>query len=308
MSTNNKEKRIINGILNIYKEAGWTSADVVAKLRGILHTKKIGHTGTLDPAAEGVLPVCIGNATKICDLITDWDKEYEAVLRLGITTDTLDMEGEILSEKAVDIIKGIPTERIAEVINSFLGNQLQVPPMYSALKQNGQRLYDLARQGIEVERKPRPISIKEITIKSIELPRVTFLVRCSKGTYIRSLCQDIGERLGVGGAMEHLTRTRVGIFELSSAIRISEVNPDTELIRVDEVFGDEPKLVLQDRFVPAVLNGNKVVAAQISTISVDVEKGIPECNYRVYDSKGHFYAIYTYVSREECFKPVKMFL
>ena len=156
----------VNGIINVYKEAGYTSFDVVAKMRGILGIKKIGHTGTLDPDATGVLPVCIGKATKVCDLLTDKDKTYEAVMRLGVVTDTQDMTGQ------------------------FVGQIEQVPPMYSALKVGGQKLCNLARKGIEEERKPRPVTIYEIRIKNIALPLVTMEVHCSKGTYIRTLCQD----------------------------------------------------------------------------------------------------------------------
>ena len=177
-----------NGIINVYKESGFTSHDVVAKLRGILHQKKIGHTGTLDPEATGVLPVCLGNATRLCDIITDKSKEYRAVLLLGISTDTEDATGKILSRKAVNV-----TEKdIEKTINSFVGKYNQVPPMYSALKVNGQKLCDLARKGVEIERKPREVFIYDIIIEKIDIPEVTMTVKCSKGTYIRSLCRDIG--------------------------------------------------------------------------------------------------------------------
>ena len=181
---------MINGIVNVYKEKGFTSHDVVAKLRGILHQKKIGHTGTLDPEAEGVLPVCLGNATRLCDMLTDKDKTYRAVLLLGQTTDTQDTTGTVLSTCAE-----IPSEEaVRSAVTGFIGPYEQVPPMYSALKVGGKKLYELAREGKTVERQARTVQIYGITIEDIQLPRVTMTVSCSKGTYIRTLCHDIGER------------------------------------------------------------------------------------------------------------------
>ena len=203
----------MNGILNIYKEPGFTSFDVVAKLRGILKQKKIGHTGTLDPAAQGVLPVCLGKATKLCELITDGYKTYEAVMLLGTVTDTLDMEGSVLKRHDVTC----SPDEVTKTVMSFAGKIEQIPPMYSALKVNGQRLYELARQGVTVERKKRSIEIYNIDIISIELPRVVFSVTCSKGTYIRTLCDDIGEKLGCGACMESLKRTASGRFKIEDA-------------------------------------------------------------------------------------------
>ena len=210
---------MIHGVINIYKERGFTSHDVVGKLRGILRQKKIGHTGTLDPDAEGVLPVCLGKATKLCDLLTDKEKTYRAVLLLGKTTDTQDVSGTVLSEAPVTAEEA----KVREAILSFVGDYDQIPPMYSALKVNGQKLCDLARAGKEVERKPRRVTIREIRIEKIDLPRVTMEVTCSKGTYIRTLCQDIGENLGCGGCMESLLRTRVERFSLEDAIKLGEV-------------------------------------------------------------------------------------
>ena len=175
---------MINGIINIYKEAGFTSHDVVAKLRGIVKQKKIGHTGTLDPDAVGVLPVCFGNATKLCDMLTDKTKEYRARMLLGKTSDTQDASGTILTEKEVTASE----EEVREAVMSFVGTYDQIPPMYSALKVNGKKLYELARQGVEIERKPRIVEIHHIRIEEIALPYVTFTVGCSKGTYIRTLC------------------------------------------------------------------------------------------------------------------------
>ena len=196
---------MIHGIINVYKEKGFTSHDVVAKLRGIVGQKKIGHTGTLDPDATGVLPVCLGKATKLCDLLTDKDKTYEAVMLLGMTTDTQDVTGRILEERSTETLTA---DKVREVIRSFIGDYDQIPPMYSALKVNGKKLYELAREGKVVERKARPVKILDIRIIEMDLPRVRMEVSCSKGTYIRTLCHDIGEQLGCGGCMESLIRTR----------------------------------------------------------------------------------------------------
>ena len=182
----------MNGILNVYKEKGYTSFDVVARLRGILKLRKIGHTGTLDPDAEGVLPVCLGNGTKLCEYLTDKNKEYVATMRLGIRTDTLDMTGKIISEACVNVGEA----QIREVVSTFVGEIMQIPPMYSALKVNGSKLCDLARKGVEVERKARRVLIYSIDILEISLPLVTMRINCSKGTYIRTLCDDIGVKLG----------------------------------------------------------------------------------------------------------------
>lgn len=189
---------MINGILNIYKEKGYTSHDVVARLRGIMGQKKIGHTGTLDPDAEGVLPVCLGRATKICDLLTDKDKTYETVLLMGKTTDTQDISGTVLKEYAGDIAAETEETKVVSYIREFIGEYDQVPPMYSALKVNGKRLYELAREGKTVERKSRKVTIHDIRIREVSLPRIRMEVDCSKGTYIRTLCHDIGEKLGTG--------------------------------------------------------------------------------------------------------------
>ena len=210
---------MVNGIINVYKEKGYTSFDVVAKLRGIFKQKKIGHTGTLDPDAEGVLPVCLGKATKVCDLLTDKSKEYEAVLLLGKVTDTQDITGTVLEEKDVKVTE----EAVRETVLSFVGDYMQIPPMYSALKVNGKKLCDLAREGKTVERQARPVKILTIDILDVTLPRVRMRVHCSKGTYIRTLCQDIGEKLGCGGCMESLLRTQVSEFLLKDALKIGEI-------------------------------------------------------------------------------------
>ena len=184
---------MINGILIVQKEQGFTSHDVVAKLRGICKQKKIGHTGTLDPNATGVLPVCLGQATKLCDLLTDHDKEYIAQLLLGKTTDTQDIWGTVLTDTG-DLWKSLTEKQVEDAILSFVGEQMQLPPMYSALKVNGKKLYELARAGIQVERERRPVTFYEIEILEMNLPRVKIRVSCSRGTYIRTLCADIGEK------------------------------------------------------------------------------------------------------------------
>ena len=208
-----------HGIINIYKEAGYTSHDVVAKLRGILGQKKIGHTGTLDPDATGVLPVCLGVGTKLCDMLTDEDKEYVAELYLGVTTDTQDMTGTVLSQEEVTIDE----EQLKRIIYSFKGTYEQLPPMYSAIKVNGKKLYELAREGKTVERTRRSVRIEEIEILEINLPLVKMRVVCSKGTYIRTLCDDIGKKAGCGGAMKSLERTRVGGFLIEDALKLDRI-------------------------------------------------------------------------------------
>ncbi|MCC8046252.1 MAG: tRNA pseudouridine(55) synthase TruB [Clostridiales bacterium] len=293
----------MDGIIIVYKECGYTSHDVVAKLRGILGQKKIGHTGTLDPEAEGVLPVCLGNATKVCDMLTDWDKEYNATLLLGRTTDTQDTTGKILRECPVTLAEdgadgAIPLteEEIRNCIDSFVGEQMQVPPMYSALKVDGKKLYELARQGVEVERKPRRITIKSIEIKSIKevsLPagmisdeteckatddqrmisavEVEIKVRCSKGTYIRTLCNDIGEDLGCGGCMSLLLRTQVGPFSLADAYQLSEIEELRDektlgqcIFPTDSVFPNMEAVLLTPEAEKLVRNGNPLSRRMLS--------------------------------------------
>jgi tRNA pseudouridine55 synthase len=303
---------MINGIMNIYKEAGFTSHDVVAKLRGIVRQKKIGHTGTLDPDAVGVLPVCLGNATKLCDMMTDKSKEYEACMLLGVTTDTQDMSGKILSEHEVNVTD----EHIIEAIMSFVGGYEQIPPMYSALKVNGKKLYELARQGKEIERQPRHVDIPSIKIIDISLQRVNFSVECSKGTNIRSLCADIGDKLGCGAAMESLKRTRVGGFKIEDAITLSQVeefyksdNIDKYIMPSDSIFMDYMKASVKSDSVSALLNGNKLYSNQLDFSDNVATNTFDEGELiRVYDDCDNFKAVYTFIKNENCFKPFKMFL
>lgn len=300
---------MIHGVINIYKERGFTSHDVVGKLRGILRQKKIGHTGTLDPDAEGVLPVCLGKATKLCDLLTDKEKTYRAVLLLGKTTDTQDVSGTVLSEVPVTAEE----EKVREAILSFVGDYDQIPPMYSALKVNGQKLCDLARAGKEVERKPRRVTIREIRIEKIDLPRVTMEVTCSKGTYIRTLCQDIGENLGCGGCMESLLRTRVERFSLEDAIKLGEVEAIKaekgldglmeKILPIDGMFPDALNAVVPEDGMKALVNGNSLKENQIrpERAAADNER------VRVYDEAGRFYALYRYEAAEKQYRLEKMF-
>lgn len=223
---------MLNGMIVIHKETGFTSHDVVAKMRGICKQKKIGHTGTLDPQATGVLPVCLGSGTKLCDMLTDKDKEYVAELRLGVETDTQDMTGQILRESSVTVSE----EEVREAVLHFQGDYDQVPPMYSALKVGGKKLYELARAGKEVERKARRVQILDIEILEMHLPVVKMRVACSKGTYIRTLCADIGERLGCGGAMQSLQRIRVGSFTLDGAVTLAELEKLRDENRLEEIL------------------------------------------------------------------------
>ena len=294
-----------SGIINVYKEKGFTSFDVVAKLRGILKTKKIGHTGTLDPDAEGVLPVCIGRATKVCDILTDKDKVYEAVMLLGVETDTQDTSGEVLKELPVEVSE----EAVKEAILSFVGEYAQVPPMYSALKVNGKKLYELAREGKTVERKARNVQIFSIEILEMDLPRVRMSVHCSKGTYIRTLCHDVGQKLGCGGCMDKLLRTKVGVFELADTLKLAEIDAlakeglvEEKIISVDELFCDYTKVWTKQEFDVVVHNGNRVKKRMFEEkLSSNTER------LRVYDSKDTFIGIYEYSEERSDYKPVKMF-
>lgn len=298
----------MNGVLNVYKEQGFTSHDVVAKLRGILKIKKIGHTGTLDPDAVGVLPVCIGKGTKLCDLITDWSKTYEAVMLLGTTTDTLDTSGTILSQSEVTVSE----MDVLRACNEFVGKYEQTPPMYSALKHNGQKLYELARKGIVIERKPRIVNINSLRVNDINLvdsqKTVTITVDCSKGTYIRSLCDDIGKKLGCGACMMKLTRTRVGDFQLDDTLTLNQISAlvlkgeiEERIVPVDDIFRDYESITLPEEYANYLHNGNKIVAGQLPD-DIIVNEG---SRYRVYDSDNIFIGIYIFA--EGVLSPVKIF-
>ena len=298
-----------SGIINVYKEAGYTSFDVVARLRGILKVKKIGHTGTLDPDATGVLPVCIGKATKLCDMLTDKDKVYECKMLLGTETDTYDMSGRILSRKSVTATE----DEVVAAIHSFIGDIMQVPPMYSALKVNGKKLYELAREGIEIERKPRPVTIYDIEILDVSLPEATAKIHCSKGTYIRSLCHDLGEKLGCGCAMKSLIRTRVSIFDIADARTLDEIeriskagNIDKIILPLDQAFeGLSTVFVIPDQdAIRLAINGASIEADRVFSESVSSFE--ENERYRLYLPDNRFLGIYTYTS--SIFKLEKFFL
>ena len=296
-----------HGMINVYKEKGFTSHDVVAKLRGICKQKKIGHTGTLDPDAVGVLPVCLGCATRLCDMLTDKDKEYVAVLRLGITTDTQDATGKVLAEKEVSVSE----EEVRAVIASFEGEQLQIPPMYSALKVNGKKLYELAREGKEIERKARPIVVHEIEILSENMPEFTIRVKCSKGTYIRTICHDIGQKLSCGGVMVSLKRTKVGNFGIEDAYTLSQIEDMAKegklceiLLPVEKVFEKLPEIRVKETAMKALLNGNQLKKEEIPMLS---DEALKAEEVRVYGADGRFYGVYGYQEGRKLFCPIKMF-
>lgn len=298
---------MLNGIIIINKEAGFTSHDVVAKMRGICRQKKIGHTGTLDPQAIGVLPVCLGSGTKLCDMLADRDKEYMAELLLGVKTDTQDTTGEVLRECPVEVTE----DEVRQAVMSFKGEYHQIPPMYSALKVDGKKLYELARAGKEVERKAREVHIHDIEILEMNLPIVKIRVACSKGTYIRTLCDDIGEKLGCGGTMKHLQRTKVGSFTLERAVTLSQLERirDEEgleqiLFPVDSAFPTCPQLHVRQVFCKLVDNGNSFYPNQ--TVE-NIRYGRGEW-VRVYRENGDFVGVYAYDEGRKWYKPVKMFL
>ena len=299
---------MIHGVINVYKEKGFTSHDVVAKLRGITKQKKIGHTGTLDPDACGVLPVCLGKATKLCDMLTDKDKVYETVLLLGKETDTQDVGGTVLEERDTSSLK---EEDVRSCIDSFVGEYEQVPPMYSALKVNGKKLYELAREGKSVERKARSVVIYDLQILAIELPRVRMRVHCSKGTYIRTLCHDIGEKLGCKGCMEELLRTKVERFTMEDSHTLANIETAFQegsleqwVVPIDEMFVQFQKISVNPRFQKLLYNGNHLPkAAAGETVSCADEEKV-----RAYDSEGRFAGIYEYHVSDKMFRIVKMFL
>ena len=299
-----------NGIIIIDKPADWTSMDVCAKLRGILKTKKVGHAGTLDPMATGVLPVFVGQATRGVSFAESGDKEYLAVLRLGLVTDTQDTSGQVLHRT-----EALPDRAALEaVLPRFTGEISQLPPMYSAIKIGGKKLYELARQGKEVERRPRPV-----TIHALELVEQTasgdyvLRVRCSKGTYVRTLCHDIGQALGCGGCMESLLRTRVERFSLEDAIKLGEVEAIKaekgldglmeKILPIDGMFPDALKAVVPEDGMKALVNGNSLKENQIrpERAAADNER------VRVYDEAGRFYALYRYEAAEKQYRLEKMF-
>lgn len=273
----------MQGVINIFKNSKMTSFDVVRKVKKIAHEKKVGHTGTLDPEAVGVLPVCLGKATKIIDYIMIAPKTYKVVFSLGFKTTTYDLEGEVLDRKDISNLK---EKDVLEAINSFKGTYNQIPPMYSALKKDGVRLYDLARQGIEVEREGRDITIFDIKDIKINLPEVTMTVTCSKGTYIRSLCYDIGEKLNVYATMVKLRRTATSIFNEEDSVNIdslTEENINDYLIPIDKALESYPKTIINNKFRNLLINGAKVYDKRL--LKDNIEKNVL---YRVYDEDDIF--------------------
>ena len=296
---------MINGIINVYKETGFTSHDVVAKLRGIVKQKKIGHTGTLDPDATGVLPVCLGNATKLCDMLTDKSKEYVATMRLGFCTDTQDISGEVLKKQEVTVTK----EDVTEAVMSFVGKYDQIPPMYSALKVNGKKLYELAREGIEIERKARSIEIFAIEILDINLPDITMKVHCSKGTYIRTLCHDIGLKLGCFATMVSLKRTKVANFLLENAYTLCQIEACVKDEKLQDILTKTEDMfeLLSVRVAPPyeklLFNGNPIYLNQImERIRIGDKEQV-----KLY-AGDRFCAVYECDEEKNILKPVKMFL
>ena len=266
----------MNGIVIVDKPQGWTSQDVTARLRRVFQTRRIGHGGTLDPMATGVLPVFVGRATRGVEFFEHAEKAYETTLRLGLTTDTEDVTGTVLEQRQVEVTE----EAFLQILDRFRGEILQVPPMYSALKVDGQKLCDLARKGKEVERKPRPITIHELTCLRFDGETARLRVRCSKGTYIRTLCKDIGKALGCGGCMEALRRVRAGEYAIEEAVPLQELldtaEPEKYLRTVDTMFRDLPSVTLTPNQEKRCRNGN--------SFSIALEDG----KYRAYSQSGEF--------------------
>lgn len=291
-----------NGILNINKPEGWTSQDVVAKLRGRLHIRRVGHTGTLDPMATGVLPVCFGKATRIIEYYDDDFKTYEAEMKLGMVTDTLDITGTVLETKPVDVSE----EDVIQTIDSFRGWITQIPPKYSALKVNGKPLYKYAREGVEVEIKSRKIYVEDIQPVEVNLRenRILFRVTCSKGTYIRTICDDIGKKLGCGGTMTSLQRTQSGCFRVEDARTLPEILEMTDeelercVIPMDETLVHLGRIELKSmESVPFYYNGREIDTGYVNVLA---SPAVPEAmqkesrlrdKYRVYDPEGKFLGI-----------------
>jgi tRNA pseudouridine55 synthase len=298
---------MLHGMIAVYKEKGYTSHDVVAKMRGVLGTRKVGHTGTLDPDAEGVLPICVGNGTKLCGMLTDWDKEYVAGVRLGVCTDTQDGSGIILRESKVNVTE----EDVRRVISDLAkkGGYLQVPPMYSALKVGGKKLYELARAGVEVERQGRPVKLYELELLDIELPVFRLRVKCSKGTYIRTLAADLGDALGCGGIMTDLVRTEVGFLRVGDCKTIKELEAckadgtlEERIMPADRFFPEALKLVVKPEALKLVQNGNVLGVNDVVSLPDEIADSV-----RIYDTQGQFYGLYRHEAEENLFRPIQMF-
>ena len=309
---------MLNGIINVYKEVGFTSRDAVSKLTGILRQRKIGHTGTLDPAAEGVLPMCIGKATKLCELLTDHRKQYIAEIKFGIATDTEDVTGEVVEETGFSnewYKEHLSEAVLSKVISGFIGRQLQTPPMYSAKRVGGKRLYELAREGKVIERKPCEITIYSIQIKNIDASRreATIVVDCSKGTYIRTLCKDIGDELGCKAAMKSLIRTKTGDFLLENSYKLDEIeklvkeNRVSEIIiPIEDVFKNLQRVDVSG-YAGILLENGGIIKAAAAKPDIEVLETKNGEKFRMYNDKGEFKAVYSYNGDINAFKIDKMF-
>lgn len=301
---------MIDGILNVYKEKDYTSFDVVAKLRGILKQKKIGHTGTLDPMAEGVLLVCLGKATKLVDLLTEGDKCYRATMKLGYETDTEDVTGETTAEGDAAVLAQLTQADVERAILSFVGKYDQIPPMYSAIKKDGKKLYEYARVGIEVKREPRPVeiyAIQDITKEADDT--YSFDVYCSKGTYIRSLCRDIGRKLSCLAVLSGLLRKEVHGFSVTDALTLQEIEVrqadgtlQDAILPVDALLKQYPAYEITEQAENYLRNGNKLSPRFFKDMGERRDTRI-----RVYHA-GKFAALYDYKEEEQIYKPFKMFL
>ncbi len=303
---------MLNGVINVYKEKGYTSHDVVAIVRKTLNIKKVGHTGTLDPDAEGVLPVCIGQATKLADYIMAERKSYTAEITFGAETTTQDASGDIIKEYEYIFDEN----RLREVIDTFKGEQTQVPPMYSAIKINGKKLYEIAREGREIERKARKITIYDIRIAEINPPNKAIIeIDCSKGTYIRSLCSDIGNKLGWGAFMSSLTRTASGKFKLNEAVKLDELKNAAErgeaekfIIPPDDVLSGYKRVTVSEKADKYLYNGGKIYGGYLNYDKKPSDNEI----VLGYDATGRLVGIYLYKFDEEkktyFIKPVRLML
>lgn len=294
---------MLNGIINVYKEEGFTSHDVVAKLRGILRQKKIGHTGTLDPNATGVLPVCLGRGTKLCDMLTATKKQYQVTFVFEKETDTEDIWGTVT--KIYE--EHVPEDQIEETIRSFIGDYLQIPPMYSAKKIGGKKLYELAREGKVIERKAQNVRIYDISDIRINYPEVSMTVTCSKGTYIRSLCRDIGHRLNNGACMTKLVRTKSSGFSIENSHTLAEIEQMAAeekikelIIPIERVFLSLQKGTVKKESYKLLYNGNPLKLSCFREKNLDIDKKL-----RVYDEAGHFIGVYEW--KHEMYFPDKIF-
>jgi len=291
----------MDGIFNINKPCGITSHDVVARVRRILKQKRVGHAGTLDPSARGVLPICVGQATRLAEYISESGKTYQAEITFGVVTDTYDSEGAILRTSDV---RGLTLAQIEPILSSFLGPQMQLPPRYSAVKLQGQPAYKRVRAGEEVTLTPRPIEISQLQVLDWQSPRLTLLVACSKGTYIRSLAYDVGERLGCGAYLSALLRTRSGPFELNTSVTLEQLSAASEqddiasyLLPSDSALPNYPAIHLDATTSARVLHGNKFRCDQIHPTTQPV---------RVYDARGNFLAIATWDAAQQMWQPGKV--